>query len=143
MKYITLLLAFILLSVGRTFGEDLDGRSAFLSAPGRDVSQALKRAEQEKKKVLVFVVNTAKKQAGHLIGTMEVPETKKLVHDNFVVVIVTNPHEKHVAGLVDDVVPIHPSYVVFKADGTVLEKGDAAMGGNNGLNWIKKLVATP
>ena len=143
MKYFSLILSFVLLSLAKTVAEDLDGRSAFLTAPGRDVAQAMKRAGEEKKRVLVFVVNTAKHQGGHIIGTMEVEETKNLVRDNFVVVIVTNPHEKHIAGLVDDVVSVHPAYVVFKPDGTVVEKGDAAMGGANGLKWIQKLVATP
>ena len=123
--------------------EDLDGRTAFLSAPTRDVGGALERAGKENKRVLVFVVNPGKHHGGHIVGTMEVAETKQLVKDNFIVVLVTNPHEKHVAGLVDDVVSIHPAYIVFKADGTVVEKGDAAMGGNNGLIWMKKLVAMP
>jgi hypothetical protein len=143
MKYFTLVFCFALLSLTKTVAEDQDGRTAFLTAPGRDVGQALKRAGEEQKRVLVFVVNPTKHHGGHIIGTMEVEETKKLVRDNFVVVILTNPHEKHVAGLVDDVVSIHPAYVVFKPDGTVVEKGDAAMGGNNGLKWIQKLVATP
>jgi len=143
MKSITLVLCLVLLSAAKMFGEDLDGRSAFLSAPGRDVGQALKRAGEEKKRVMVFVVNTAKRHGGHIVGTMEVAETKQLVRDNFIVVIVTNPHEKHIAGLVDNVVEVHPAYVVFKPDGTVVEKGDAAMGGANGLKWIQKLVATP
>jgi hypothetical protein len=143
MKYFILALCLILLVPANILAEDQDGRTAFLSAPGRDVGQALKRAGEEKKRVLVFVVNPTKHHGGHIIGTMEVEETKKLVRDNFIVVIVTNPHEKHVAGLVDDVVPIHPAYVIFKPDGTVVEKGDAAMGGNNGLKWIQKLVATP
>ena len=143
MKYLALIFCFALLPQTRTVAEDLDGRSAFLTAPGRDVAQALKKAGEEKKRVLVFVVNTTKHHGGHIAGTMEVEETKNLVRDNFIVVIVTNPHEKHVAGLVDDVVSIHPAYVVFKPDGTVVEKGDAAMGGNNGLKWIQKLVATP
>jgi hypothetical protein len=143
MKYLLLFLSLVLLPLAKGVAEDVDGRSAFLTAPGRDVAQALKRAGDEKKRVLVFVVNTTKHHGGHILGTMEVEETKKLVRDNFVVVIVTNPHEKHIAGLVDDVVPVHPAYVVFKPDGTVVEKGDAAMGGANGLKWIQKLVAAP
>jgi hypothetical protein len=143
MKHLVVLFCLILFPLTVTIAEDVDGRTAFLSAPGRDVAQAMKRAGDEKKRVLVFVVNPAKRHGGHIIGTMEVEETKKLVKDNFVVVIVTNPHEKHIAGLVDDVVSVHPAYVVFKPDGTVVEKGDAAMGGANGLKWIQKLVATP
>jgi hypothetical protein len=65
------------------------------------------------------------------------------VKDNFLVAIVPNSKEKHVAGLVDDVNPMHPAYVLFKADGTVVEKGDAAMGAANGLEWVKKMIATP
>jgi hypothetical protein len=143
MKHYALVLCLVLFSLAKTLGEDVDSRTAFLTAPGRDVAQAMKRAGEENKRVLVCVVNTAKHHGGHIIGTMEVEETKKLVRDNFVVVIVTNPHEKHIAGLVDDVVSVHPAYVVFKPDGTVVDKGDAAMGGANGLKWIQKLVATP
>lgn len=123
--------------------DDLDGRSAFLGAPGRDVAEAMKKAGEIDKRVLVFVVNPAKHEGKHIVGTMGVAETKSLVRDNFIVVIVTNPHEKHVAGLVDDVVSVHPAYILFKPDGTVVDKGDAAMGAANGLNWAKKLVAMP
>jgi hypothetical protein len=138
--FLILLLAFT--AVG-AIAEDLDGRTAFLSAPGRDIGAALKRADTEHKRVLVFISNPARKHGSHINGTMGAPETKKMVKENFIVVIVPNSTDKHVAGLVDDVNPVHPAYVVFKPDGTVVEKGDAAMGAGNGYNWMQKLVATP
>jgi hypothetical protein len=143
MKHILLFLVLSLVSVSAAVAEDPDGRTAFISAPGRDIEAAMKRAEKEKKRVLVFVVEPGKKAGTHIRGTMETPEAKKLAEDNFVVVFVTSRKEKHVAGMVDDVSPVHPAYVLFKTDGTVIEKGDAAMGGNNGLNWLRKISAAP
>jgi hypothetical protein len=103
----------------------------------------LERAGKEQKRVLVFVVNPAKREGFHIKGTMGAAETKQLVKDNFLVVIVTNPSEKYIAGLVDDVVSVHPAYVLFKPDGTVMAKGDAAMGAANGVKWAQQLVAMP
>jgi hypothetical protein len=143
MKRIFLVVALLVVPTLLALAEDLDGRSAFLTPPGRDVGAALKRAESEKKRVLVFVADPARKVGFHIRGTMEAPETKKMVKESLIVVFVPNNKEKHVAGLVDDVNPMHPGYVVFNADGTVLEKGDGAMGAAKGLEWIKKLVATP
>ena len=143
MKLFVLILSLLIMPIAVTVAEDLDGRSAFASTPGRDVGAALKRAGIEKKLVLVFVVDPGKKQAPHLQATMQAEETKKLVKEQFLVVIIPKANEKHVAGLVDDVVSVHPAYVVFKPDGTVVAKGDAAMGAGNGLKWIQQLVATP
>jgi hypothetical protein len=123
--------------------EDLDGRTAFASTPGRSVGAALQRAEKENKRVLVLVVDPGKKQGFHIKGTMGAEDTKQLVKDHFLVVIVTNPNEKYIAGLVDDVVSVHPAYVLLKPDGTVVTKGDAAMGAANGLKWAQQLVAMP
>ena len=126
---------------GAAWAEDLDGRTAFATTPGRSVGAALARAAKENKRVLVFVVDLGKKEGGHIKGTMGAEETKQIVKDNFLVVIVTNPAEKYIAGLVDDVVSVHPAYVLFKPDGTVLAKGDAAMGAANGLKWAQQLAA--
>ena len=128
---------------GISLAEDLDGRTAFLTTPGRSVSAALNRAGKERKRVLVFVVNPAKREGGHIKGTMGADETKQIVRDHFLVVIVTNPSEKYIAGVVDDVVSVHPAYVLFEPDGTVLAKGDAAMGAANGVKWAQQLAALP
>lgn len=143
MKSFVLLLSLLLVSAVVTLAEDLDGRTAFATTPGRDISAALKRAEKENKRVLVFIVDPGKKEGIHIKATMGAEETKKLVKDNFLVVIVTNPHEKYIQGVVDDVISVHPAYVLFKPDGTVVAKGDAAMGAGNGVKWAQQLVATP
>lgn len=143
MKQFILLLALLVFSVAATMAEDLDGRTAFSTPPGRDIGAALKRAAAEKKRVLVFIVDPAKKQGFHIKGTMGSDEAKKLVKDNFIVVLINNANEKHVAGLVEDVSPVHPAYVLFKSDGTVAAKGDAAMGAANGLKLIQEWVAAP
>ena len=143
MKQLALLLALLAFPLTATFAADPDGRSAFINPPGRDITAALKRAETEKKRVLVFIVDPAKKEGFHIEGTMGSAEAKKLVKDNFLVVIIPSAKEKHVAGLVDDVTPVHPAYVLFKADGTVIAKGDAAMGAANGLKLIQGWVANP
>lgn len=136
-----LLWSVILLSLP-AFGADLDGRSAFTPPPGRDIGAALKRAERENKRVLVFLVDPAKNQAQHLIGTMSPAETKQTVKDHFIVVLLTNPHEPHIAGQVTDVVSVHPAYFLFDKDGKILAKGDAAMG-NYSIAWSKKLAEMP
>jgi len=142
MKHLFCLLALLVVVPVLGWAAD-DARSAFLNPPGRDIGAALKRATTEKKRVMVFTVDPARKQASHLEATMETPEAKQLVKDNFLVVIIPNRNEKHIAGMVDDVSPVHPAYVIFNPDGSVLEKGTAAMGAALGLQWVKKLADTP
>ncbi len=142
MKAFPLVLSLLFSTVGLSVADD-DGRSAFTATPGRDVGAALKRAERENKRVMVIIVEPGKKQASHLNATMQAEETKKMVKENFIVVVLSNRKEKHVAGLVDDVMSVHPAYVILKPDGTVESKGDAAMGAGPGLKWMQQLVTKP
>lgn len=142
MKALLSVLSLLLLAIGTCVADD-DGRSAFTVTPGRDIGAALKRAERENKRVLVVIVEPGKKQAPHLNATMQAEETKKMVKDHFIVVVLSNRKEKHVAGLVDDVMSVHPAYVIFKPDGAVESKGDAAMGAGPGLKWMEQLVGKP
>jgi hypothetical protein len=123
--------------------EEADNRSAFLTAPGRDIDAALQLAEKQKKRVLAFVFDPRQQHSFHLKETMSSPEAKRLVNENFIVVFTASPDEKHLAGAVDGVSPVHPAWVLLKPDSTVVEKGDAAMGANRGLKWIQHLVALP
>jgi hypothetical protein len=120
--------------------EATDCRSAFLTAPDTNVDAALQRAENEKKRVLVFVFDPLQQHSFHLKATVSSPETRKLVDENFIVVFTSDPEEKHVFGLVDDISPAHPAWVLFKPDGTMVEQGDAAMGTERGLKWIQRLI---
>jgi hypothetical protein len=142
MKHLTFLILLLALPLAAFSADDDEARSAFLTPPGRSVAAALKRAATENKRVLVFVTDPKKKQAVHLKATLETPETKKLVKDNFLVVL-TDFKDKAVSGIIKGVNPAHPAYVLFKPDGTVIEQGTAAMGPGNGYNTVKKWVDNP
>jgi hypothetical protein len=123
--------------------EEADTRSVFTTAPGKDIDAALELAAKQNKRVLVFVFDPLQQHSFHLKATMGAPETRKLVDANFVVVFVSDSDAKHVSGQVNDISPAHPAWVLFKPDGKVVEKGDAAMGAERGLKWIQHLVALP
>lgn len=123
--------------------EEVESRSAFTTAPGKDIDAALKLAETSKKRVLVFVLDPIQQHSFHLKATMSSPETRKLVDENFIVVFVSDSDAKYISGKVDDVSPVHPAWLLLRPDGTVVERGDAAMGADRGLKWIQHLVALP
>lgn len=123
--------------------EEAESRAAFTTAPGKDIDAALKLAETAKKRVLVFVLDRLQQHSFHLKATMSSAETRKLIEENFLVVCVSDADAHYVSGKVNDVSPVHPAWLLLKPDGTVVEKGDAAMGADRGLKWIQHLVALP
>lgn len=131
------------LPAGDAENEEAEERSAFLTAPGKDIDAALEQAGKDKKRVLIIVSDPRQQHSFHLKATMSNPETKRLVNENFIVVFVSDADAKHVAGAVNDVSPAHPAWLLLRPDGSVVERGDAAMGADRGLKWIQRMIGTP
>src|SRR5690606_8389155 len=106
-----------------------DARSSLGITAGRSITAALKRAEKEDKRVLVFAVDESKTAQGfHIRGMLEFEETKQRVRDHFLLVV-TDFKDKDIRDLVVNESTERPFYVLFNKDGTVAQKGSAAMGG--------------
>jgi hypothetical protein len=142
MNRLALVLPLLGFLVTAAFADDAAARAAFSTPPGRSVATALKRAVVENKRVLVFVTDPKKGHAFHLKATVSSEETQKLLKENFIVVL-TDFHDKYVSGVIKDVNPEHPAFVLFKPDGTVIEQGTAAMGAARGFDLVKKWVTNP
>jgi len=144
MKTIFVSLLVICWSVSAIAGQ-FDARATFGIVPGNDLTSALKRAEQSKKPVLLFFWNS--KEKGNYPGLemkyfAERQETKKLLKDNFILVLLDRDHsqvKKYIpAGNIEKA-----QWVLIAPDGHVL-KQEAVYGNPDvGLKTIKDLVALP
>lgn len=140
-----LLLLAGLAALGLNFGhaEELDTRSAIGITSGRSVDAALKRAQKDNKRVLVLVVDASKNgQTFHVKGMMEFEETKTLVKEHFHLVV-TDFRDKNIRTLVAGESSERPVYVLLQKDGSLIQKGTTALGGNNGNKLVKGWVAAP
>jgi hypothetical protein len=122
-----------------------NAREAFGVAPGLDLNSALKRAEKDKKRVFLIFWNSREK--GNYPGLemkyfAELQETKKLLKDNFIVVLLDRDNK--------DAKKYRPEgniekaqWVLIAPDGSVVKQ--AAVYGNpdEGLKAVKELVALP
>ena len=143
MKFLSfLVLALVCVSVQAA---EFDGRAVFGTAPGHDVDSAVKRAVKEKKKVLLFGFDP--KEGGSYPGYdinffMDLGETKKLVKDNFIVVVLERGH-KDLQRYPNPGSPEKAYYVLISAEGKSLASGPAGINGNSSLNMVKQWLAQP
>ena len=141
MKTFAALLLSALASIAVVSAEEFDARDSLGINAGRSVDAAIKRAAKEDKRVLVLALDPDKKNQGfHIRGMMEFEETKDLVKEHFILVV-TDFKDKHIRDLVGEITKERPMYVLFNKDGTVAEKGTAAVGGKVGAELVKKWVA--
>ncbi len=122
-----------------------DARAVFDAAPGRDIDGALKRAARDKKRVLLFSYD--EKEGGNWPGLslrhfMDLPETKKLVKENFILVLLVKGH-KALDVYHPPVVTGSPFYVLINPDGTIVKAADTYGNPGSGLKAVKELIALP
>lgn len=123
--------------------DEFDARAVLDVNEGHNVEGAIKRAEKEKKRVLVFALDAKKdNQAFHIKGMLEFEETKKLVKENFLIVV-TDFKEKTIRPLVAGGATDRPMYFLFDKDGKLIQKGTTAMGGAKGNELVKGWTAKP
>jgi hypothetical protein len=98
----------------------------------------VKRGKKENKKVLVFALDEKKNSQGsHIQGMLEFEETKKLVKENFLLVV-TDFKDKHIRDQIGSVGTERPMYFLFDTDGKIIQKGTTAMGGTAGAKLVKE-----
>lgn len=124
---------------------DFKAKDVFGTTPGRDLDAALKRAAKEKQRVLLFTYDP--KDGGLYPGLdikyfMDLLETKKLVKDNFILVVLTRGH-KDLERYPSPGAPEKAYYVLINADGKTVTTGMAQMNGEGGLKKVKEWLAMP
>ena len=127
------------------YADKLNDRELFGTTAANSFSAALKRADQSKKRL--FLIYWDSKEKGNYPGLeiryfCELKETKKLLRDNFVIVLLdqNNP----------DAVKYHPKgnvekahWVLINPDGTVVQQAEVYGNPKVGLETVQKLVKLP
>lgn len=122
--------------------DEFDAQSFLGVSAGNSVGAAIKRGEKDGKKVLVFAYDSKKQnQAFHIKGMLDLEETRKLVRENFLVVV-TDFKDKNVRDHVGSETQTRPMYFLFGPDGKLIQKGTAAMGASLGGKLVKEWTAT-
>ena len=118
--------------------ESFDSRAVLGMTSGVSVDAAVKRGKKENKRVLVFALDEQKSnQSFHIKGMLEFEEAKKLVRENFVLVV-TDFKDKHIRDQIGSDGTDRPMYFLFSTDGKVIQKGTTAMGGAAGAKLVKE-----
>lgn len=141
----TPLLAAILLFPVLALADQFDPRATFGQVPGRDLDSALKRSTTEKKRVLLFFWNSKEKERSpglEMRYFAEREETKKLLKDNFILVLLDRGHQD-VKRLVPDRNIEKAQWVLIGADGNVIKSEPVYGNPDVGLKVVKELIAQP
>jgi hypothetical protein len=136
----TFLLPILLLTLGlsQVRADTFDSRAVLGMTSGVSVDAAVKRGKADNKRVLVFALDDKKtSNAFHIKGMLEFEETKKLVKENFLIVV-TDFKNKNVRDFVGKDPTDRPMYLLFDTEGKVVQKGVTAMGGAAGNKLIKE-----
>lgn len=136
-----LLVLFLTPGLGLVKADTFDARSVLGMSSGNSVDAAVKRGKADKKRVLVFVLDDKKtSNAFHIKGMLEMEETRRLVRENFLIVV-TDFKNKGVRDIVGNEPTERPVYVLLNTDGAVVQKGVTAMGGVAGNKLVKEWTA--
>lgn len=119
---------------------EFDSRAAFGMAPARDVDAALKRAAKDKKLVVLFGFDP--KADGSYPGYgiayfMESAETKKLVKERYIIVVLERGH-KDLERYPNPGVPEKPYYVLIRPDGKTAKTEMVIANPSVGLKTVKE-----
>jgi len=124
---------------------DFDAQAVFGYSPGHDVDAALKRAAKVKKKVVLFSYDP-KDEPGYpglaIKYNMDQQETRKLVKENFIVVVLTRGH-KDLERYPSPGAKEKAYYVVINPDGKTAKTDMVYGNGNAGLKDVKEWLAMP
>ena len=122
-----------------------DARAVFGVTPANDLESALKRAEQAKKRVLLFFWNSKEKEnypGLEMKYFAERQETKKLLKENFMLVLLDRNHKQ-----VQKYLPAgnaeKAQWVLIAPDGHVIKQEAVYGNPDSGLKAVKELVALP
>ncbi len=135
----TFLLPILLLTLGisQVQADTFDSRAVLGMTSGVSVDAAVKRGKADNKRVLVFALDDKKtSNAFHIKGMLEFEETKKLVKENFLIVV-TDFKNKNVRDHLAKEPTDRPMYLLLNTDGTLAQKGVTAMGGAAGNKLLK------
>ena len=136
----TFLLPILMLTLGlsQVQADTFDSRAVLGMTSGVSVDAAVKRGKADNKRVLVFALDDKKtSNAFHIKGMLEFEETKKLVKENFLIVV-TDFKNKNVRDFVGKEPTDRPMYLLFDTEGKVVQKGVTAMGGAAGNKLVKE-----
>ena len=136
----TFLLPILLLALGlsQVQADTFDSRAVLGITSGVSVDAAVKRGKADNKRVLVFALDDKKtSNAFHIKGMLEFEETKKLVKENFLIVV-TDFKNKNVRDHLAKEPTDRPMYLLFDTEGKVVQKGVTAMGGAAGNKLVKE-----
>ena len=136
----TFLLPILLLTLGisQVQADTFDSRAVLGMTSGVSVDAAVKRGKADNKRVLVFALDDKKtSNAFHIKGMLEFEETKKLVKENFLIVV-TDFKNKNVRDHLAKEPTDRPMYLLLNTDGTLAQKGVTAMGGAAGNKLVKE-----
>ncbi len=142
MKAITAFIILLLtLGLSQVQADTFDSRAVLGMTSGVSVDAAIKRGKAVNKRVLVLALDDKKtSNSFHIKGMMEMEETKKLVRENFLIVV-TDFKNKNVRDFVGKEPTDRPMYLLFNTDGTLVQKGVTAMGGAAGAKLVKEWTA--
>lgn len=124
---------------------EFDSRAAFGMAPARDVDAALKRAAKDKKQVILFGFDPMADGSfpGYGIAYfMEQPETKKLVKENYIVVVLERGH-KDLERYPNPGTPEKPYYALIRPDGKTAKTEMVFANSSVGLRTVKGWPTLP
>jgi hypothetical protein len=135
----------LLMSILSGISAEFNARETFGLTPSRDLDSSLRQAQQKNKRVLLFFWDS--KQKGNYPGLemkyfAGLQETKKLLKDNFVVVLLdrnkSDAKKYYPSGNIEKA-----QWVLINSDGTTIKQ--AAVYGNpdEGLKTIKELISIP
>ncbi len=136
----TFLLPILLLAFGlsQVQADTFDSRAVLGITSGVSVDAAVKRGKADNKRVLVFALDDKKtSNAFHIKGMLEFEETKKLVKENFLIVV-TDFKNKNVRDYLAKEPTDRPMFLLFDTEGKVVQKGVTAMGGAAGNKLVKE-----
>lgn len=122
--------------------DEFDAQSFLGMSAGNSVGAAIKRGEKDGKKVLVYAYDAkAPNQAFHIKGMLQLEETRKLVRENFLIVV-TDFKDKNIREHVGSESQTRPMFFLFGPDGKLIQKGTAAVGPAVGGKMVKDWTAT-
>ena len=133
-------LPILLLTLGlsQVQADTFDSRAVLGMTSGVSVDAAVKRGKADNKRVLVFALDEKKtSNAFHIKGMLEFEETKKLVKENFLIVV-TDFKNKNVRDYLAKEPTDRPMYLHFDTEGKMVQKGVTAMGGAAGNKLVKE-----
>lgn len=140
---ISALLSLLLHSI--VFAGPFEPREVFGIAPGRDLDAALKRAQTDRKRVLLFYWNSKEKERDpglEMRYFAEREETKKVMKNNFVIVLLDREHKDVKPYLTGQNIE-KAQWALIRNDGKLI-KTEAVYGNPDvGLRVVNELALMP